>query len=83
MSALQFAGWLFLVGFVALLVCSMIARGMTLREIADSRDVSLATIKSQSRAIYGKTLTRNRRELVQRAHSIRPPLLDGAGKRIN
>ena len=65
------------------MVCAMIAQGMTLRDIADSRNVSLDTIKSQSRSIYGKTLTRNRRELVQRAHSIRPPLRDGAGKRIN
>jgi DNA-binding CsgD family transcriptional regulator len=55
----------------------MIARGLTLREIADIRNVSLDTIKTQSRAIYGKTQTRNRRELVQRAHSITPPLLDG------
>ena len=65
------------------LVCGMIARGMTLREIADSRNVSLDTIKTQSRSIYGKTQTRNRRELVQRAHSITPPLLDGARRRAN
>lgn len=64
-------------------VCGMIARGLTLREIADARNVSIDTIKSQSRAIYGKTATRNRRELVQRAHSIAPPLLDRAGKRLN
>ena len=64
-------------------VCGMIARGMTLREIADSRSVSLDTVKSQSRSIYGKTMTRNRRELVQRAQSIAPPLLDRAGRRVN
>ena len=64
-------------------VCGMIARGMTLREIADSRSVSLDTVKSQSRSIYGKTRTRNRRELVQRAQSIAPPLLDRAGRRVN
>ena len=56
---------------------------MTLREIADSRSVSLDTVKSQSRSIYGKTMTRNRRELVQRAQSIAPPLLDRAGRRVN
>lgn len=65
------------------LVCRLLAQGMTLREIADSRDVSLDTVKSQSRAIYAKTNTRNRSELVRRALSIVPPLLDQSGRRIN
>jgi DNA-binding CsgD family transcriptional regulator len=65
------------------LVCRMLAQGMTLRQIADTRSVSLDTVKSQSRAIYAKTNTRNRRELVRRALSIVPPLLDRDGKRIN
>ena len=65
------------------LVCQMIAQGIKLRDIADSRNVSLETIKTQSRAIYTKTQTRNRHELVQRAQSIVPPLLDGDGKRVN
>lgn len=64
------------------LVCRMIAQGMTLREIADARRVGLDTVKSQSRAIYAKTHTRNRRGLVRRALSIVPPLLDRSGKRI-
>lgn len=68
---------------VETLVCRMIAQGLTLREIAESRGVSLDTVKSQSRAIYAKTNTRNRRELVRRALSIVPPLLDGDGKRTN
>jgi DNA-binding CsgD family transcriptional regulator/PAS domain-containing protein len=68
---------------VETIVCRMLAQGLTLREIAESRGVSLDTIKSQSRAIYGKTHTRNRRELVRRALSIVPPLLDRDGKRIN
>ena len=37
----------------------------------------------QSRSLYGKTMTRNRRELVQRAQSIALPLLDRAGRRVN
>lgn len=65
------------------LVCRMLAQGMTLRQIADTRGVSLDTVKSQSRAIYTKTRTRNRRELVRRALSIVPPLLDRSGRRIN
>ncbi len=65
------------------LVCRMLAQGLTLRQIAESRGVSLDTVKSQSRAIYAKTHTRNRRELVRRALSIVPPLLDRDGKRMN
>jgi len=68
---------------VETLVCRMIAQGMTLRQIAESRGVSLDTVKTQSRAIYAKTGTRNRRELVRRAMSILPPLLDRNGKRIH
>lgn len=68
---------------VETLVCRLLAQGLTLREIAESRGVSLDTIKSQSRAIYAKTHTRNRRELVRRALSIVPPLLDRDGRRMN
>jgi DNA-binding CsgD family transcriptional regulator len=65
------------------LVCRMLAQGMTLREIADVRGVTLDTVKTQARSIYAKTRTRNRRELVRRACSIVPPLLDRHGHRIN
>jgi len=68
---------------VETLVCRMLAQGLTLREIAEERSVSLDTVKSQARAVYGKTQTRNRSELVRRALSIVPPLLDRGGKRIN
>jgi DNA-binding CsgD family transcriptional regulator len=67
---------------VETLVCRLLAQGLTLREIAESRGVSTDTIKSQSRAIYAKTNTRNRRELVRRALSIVPPLVDREGKRM-
>jgi len=63
------------------LVCRMIVQGLTLQEIADARDVSVDTVKSQARAIYTKTRTRNRAELVRRALSVAPPLLDRHGKR--
>ena len=65
------------------LVCRMIVQGMTQQEIADARGVSLDTVKSQARAIYTKTRTRNRAELVRRALSVSPPLVDGTGKRID
>lgn len=68
---------------VEAVVCGMLAQGMALRDIADSRNVSLDTIKTQARAIYAKTQTRNRGELVRRALAIAPPLRDASGKRIN
>jgi DNA-binding CsgD family transcriptional regulator len=68
---------------VEAVVCGMLAQGMALRDIADSRGVSLDTIKTQARAIYGKTQTRNRGELVRRALAIAPPLQDAGGNRIN
>jgi DNA-binding CsgD family transcriptional regulator len=64
-------------------VCRMIAQGMTLPEIAESRNVSLDTVKTQARAIYTKTRTRNRHELVRRAFSIVPPLLDRSDQSID
>lgn len=55
--------------------------GHSNREIADIRGVHLDTVKAQTRAIYRKTLCANRLELVQRALSIAPPLLDSTGRR--
>lgn len=65
------------------LVCRMLAQGMTLREIADTRNVSFDTVKSQARSVYAKTNTRTRGELVRRAMSISPPLVDRKGKRTD
>lgn len=64
-------------------VCGLLAQGLTLPEIAEARNVSLETVRSQVRAIYTKSNTRNRGELVRRALSIVPPLTDGGGRRIN
>jgi DNA-binding CsgD family transcriptional regulator len=66
-----------------MLVCQLLVQGLTLNEIADQRDVSADTVKSQVRAIYTKTGTKNRAELVRRALSVAPPLLNGNGKRID
>ncbi len=65
------------------IVCRMIAQGFSLREIAEVRGVQIDTVKTQSRNIYAKSHTRNRRELVRRALSIVPPLVGGSGSRIN
>lgn len=65
------------------MVCGLLADGLSLRDIADSRNVSLDTIKTQARTIYAKTQTKNRRELVRRALSIVPPILDDSGRRVN
>ena len=62
-------------------VCSLMGAGHSNREIADIRGVHLDTVKSQTKAIYRKTLCANRIELVQRALSIAPPLLDSTGRR--
>lgn len=64
-------------------VCRMLAQGLTLQEIADTRGVSFDTVKTQVRAVYAKTQTRSRGELVRRAMSIVPPLVNPQGKRIN
>ena len=62
-------------------VCSLMGDGHSNREIADIRGVHLDTVKAQTKAIYRKTLCANRVELVQRALSIAPPLLDSTGRR--
>jgi len=62
-------------------VCSLMGDGRSNREIADIRGVRLDTVKAQTKAIYRKTLCANRVELVQRALSIAPPLLDSTGRR--
>jgi DNA-binding CsgD family transcriptional regulator len=55
-------------------VCRLIADGFQAREIADQRRVGLSTVKTQTRAIFSKTRTRNRAELVRRAITLVPPL---------
>jgi DNA-binding CsgD family transcriptional regulator len=62
-------------------VCALMGDGYSNREIADIRDVQLDTVKAQTKAIYRKTLCANRIELVRRALSVAPPLLDGRGRR--
>lgn len=64
-------------------VCRLIADGMTAGEIADDRNVTIETVRTQTKSILSKTHTRNRVELVRRAMSIVPPLVDEFGRRQN
>jgi DNA-binding CsgD family transcriptional regulator len=64
-------------------VCALMGDGHSNREISDIRGVHLETVKAQSKAIFRKTFCSNRVELVRRALSIAPPLLDGRGRRHN
>jgi len=55
-------------------VCDMLVAGRTHAEIAESRRVSVETVKSQSKAILGKTATRSRVDLVRLALRTSPPI---------
>ncbi len=62
-------------------VCALMGDGRSTREIADLRGVAIDTVKAQGKAIFRKTHCGNRVELVRRALSIAPPLLDARGRR--
>ena len=64
-----------------LAVCALLTDGLSSSEIAEARGVSVGTVKSQTLAIFRKTQTRNRSELIRRALSITPPILDEDGRR--
>lgn len=46
-------------------VMKLFAEGNSIKDIATSRDTSIATVRSQIRAIYDKTSTRNQSELMR------------------
>lgn len=56
-------------------VCSLLGGGYQLSEIADIRNVSLETIKTQVKSLYTKTSTANRLELLKLAYAISPPII--------
>ncbi len=62
-------------------VCASMAEGLSNMEIADQRGVSLETVRAQTKAILRKTRCASRVELIHRALSIAPPLLDEDGRR--
>jgi DNA-binding CsgD family transcriptional regulator len=51
-----------------------LARGATLREIADELGTSIATVRTQVKSSLEKTGTRRQAELVALVHSLAPPL---------
>lgn len=55
-------------------VCNRMVDGYTDKEIADMRGVSVETIRSQMKAVYEKTHTRRRADLVRVALSVTPPI---------
>jgi DNA-binding CsgD family transcriptional regulator len=55
-------------------VCRRMVEGHSARDIADMRSVAEETVKSQFKAVYGKTGTRRRAELIRLAVTIDPPI---------
>lgn len=55
-------------------ICHYIVEGKTNNEIAEIRNVSPETIKSQSISSFNKTITKNRSELIKRALAINLPI---------
>ncbi|MBT4490950.1 MAG: helix-turn-helix transcriptional regulator [Rhodospirillaceae bacterium] len=55
-------------------VCELVLQGLGNEEIADSRNVSPGTVRSQLKSLYAKTDTRNRVGLIRLAHTINIPI---------
>jgi DNA-binding CsgD family transcriptional regulator len=55
-------------------VCKLMAEGWTKKEMAEQRNVSPETIKSQISAVYRKTNSRNRADLVRLILQTTPPV---------
>lgn len=52
----------------------LLLSGFTNDQIAERREVSLATVKTQAKALFAKTRTRNRADFIRLAASVSPPL---------
>jgi len=57
-------------------VAGLLINGRTLREIADEREVSFETTRSQLKSIFSKTGTSSQPELVRMAAKANPPISD-------
>ena len=55
-------------------VARMVAEGIETGDIADSRNVSPDTVRTQVKRILAKTGAANRAQLVRLAHSVNPPI---------
>ena len=56
------------------IVCKLLAEGYSTQDMADLRNVSLETIRSQIKTILEKTATNSRIELVRLALTVNPPI---------
>lgn len=62
------------------LVCALMVRGLTDSEIAAQRDVSVETVRSQTKSIYRKSGVSRRADLIRLTLSLTPPIEEpGAG----
>jgi DNA-binding CsgD family transcriptional regulator len=59
-------------------VCRLLIDGLTQNDIADSRNVSPETVKTQIQSVYRKTRTSGRADLIRLVVDINPPI-DGLG----
>ncbi len=55
-------------------ICRYMIDGFTAREIADVRNVSAETVKTQVKSIYAKTKTGRRADLIRLAITVDPPI---------
>lgn len=55
-------------------VCDLLIKGYTNREIAESRNVSYETVATQVKALFAKTSSRRRSDIVHLAHSVNIPM---------
>ena len=56
-------------------VCAALCKGSSQSEIAETRNVSPETVRSQVKSIYAKTGASNRIELVRKAITTHPPIM--------
>lgn len=64
----------FLLSHAEAQVCTLMVQGLTSNEIAAERDVSIETVRSQIKAVYAKTNTNRRADLIRLTLSITPPI---------
>lgn len=55
-------------------VCALLLNGMSTNEIAETRSVTVETVKSQIKSLLEKTRTKNRVQLIKLALSINLPI---------
>lgn len=61
-------------------ICKLLAQGHTTAEMADTRNVSLETVRHHIKQILQKTGVKNRAQLVRLAHTVNLPIDPASGK---